>query len=132
MTFVPWRAIDKYHNYRNMRPDIRELEAQHDFGSGIVLIRGTDLDYQSAVIYGPLDNWDSGPIYAWDRDSGLRREVLNVFPDRPVWLLDGPDATRGPFRITAGPMTLRDRYADRPPSRSRIDVPASKYTSMAA
>lgn len=36
------------------------------------------------------------------------------------------------FRITAGPLTLRDRFAGRPASRSRIDVPASKYTSMAA
>lgn len=36
------------------------------------------------------------------------------------------------FQITAGPLTLGDRYADRPPSRSRIDVPASKYTSVAA
>jgi hypothetical protein len=36
------------------------------------------------------------------------------------------------FRITAGPMTLARRYAGRVPSKSRIDVPASKYTSMAA
>lgn len=34
------------------------------------------------------------------------------------------------FQITAGPMTLRDRYRDRAPSKSRIDVAASKYTSM--
>ncbi|WP_458790615.1 hypothetical protein [Yoonia sp. MH D7] len=33
------------------------------------------------------------------------------------------------FQITAGPMTLADRYHDRPPSKSRIDVVASKYTS---
>ena len=36
------------------------------------------------------------------------------------------------FQITAGPRTLADRYADRKPSQSRIDVPASRYTSMAA
>ncbi|MEM1234142.1 MAG: hypothetical protein AAGH70_08430 [Pseudomonadota bacterium] len=36
------------------------------------------------------------------------------------------------FQITAGPVTLGERYAGRPPSRSRIDVPASKYTSIAA
>ena len=36
------------------------------------------------------------------------------------------------FQITAGPVTLGSRYADRPPSRSRIDVPASKFTSVAA
>ncbi|MCK0148918.1 hypothetical protein MWU54_02695 [Marivita sp. S6314] len=33
------------------------------------------------------------------------------------------------FQITAGPMTLGRRYAGRPPSKSRIDVPVSKYTS---
>ena len=36
------------------------------------------------------------------------------------------------FRITAGPLTLGDRYRGRAPSASRIDVPASKYTDMAA
>ncbi|MEL6809114.1 MAG: hypothetical protein AAFO97_15180 [Pseudomonadota bacterium] len=36
------------------------------------------------------------------------------------------------FQITAGPMTLGGRYADRPPSKSRIDVAVSKYTSIAA
>ncbi|MCK0142511.1 hypothetical protein [Aliiroseovarius sp. F20344] len=34
------------------------------------------------------------------------------------------------FRITAGPLTLRDRYRNRAPSKSRIDVSASKYTSL--
>lgn len=36
------------------------------------------------------------------------------------------------FRITAGPRTLAARYGGRAPSRSRIDVAASKYTSVAA
>ncbi|WP_299686438.1 hypothetical protein [uncultured Tateyamaria sp.] len=35
------------------------------------------------------------------------------------------------FQITAGPVTLADRYADRRPSKSRIDIPVSKYTSVA-
>lgn len=36
------------------------------------------------------------------------------------------------FRITAGPLTLAQRFDGRQPSKSRIDVAASKYTSMAA
>lgn len=36
------------------------------------------------------------------------------------------------FQITAGPLTLADRFRDRPPSKSRIDVPVSKYTSTSA
>ncbi len=35
------------------------------------------------------------------------------------------------FRVTAGPLTLATRYRDRVQSKSRIDVAASKYTSMA-
>ena len=34
------------------------------------------------------------------------------------------------FQITAGPRLLRDRFAGRGPSNSRIDVPVSKYTSV--
>ena len=35
------------------------------------------------------------------------------------------------FQITAGPLTLRDRYRHRQPSRSRIDETVSKYTAVA-
>ena len=36
------------------------------------------------------------------------------------------------FQITAGPLSLAARYADRPPSKSRIDVAVSRHVSMAA
>jgi hypothetical protein len=36
------------------------------------------------------------------------------------------------FQITAGPVALDARFRGRKPSQSRIDVPASRYTSMAA
>jgi hypothetical protein len=36
------------------------------------------------------------------------------------------------YKITAGPMTLGDRYAGRPPSKSRIDAAVNKYTSITA
>ncbi|MGR3541956.1 MAG: hypothetical protein ACU0BS_11080 [Hasllibacter sp.] len=36
------------------------------------------------------------------------------------------------FRVTAGPLTLWQRFGDRAPSPSRIDVPASGFTSVAA
>ncbi len=34
------------------------------------------------------------------------------------------------FRITAGPLTLAQRFAGRRASKSRIDIPVSKYTSV--
>ena len=35
------------------------------------------------------------------------------------------------FQITAGPLTLSERYRNRPPSRSRIETPVNKFTSTA-
>ncbi len=34
------------------------------------------------------------------------------------------------FQITAGPVTLKARYRDRQPSKSRLEDPVSKYTSV--
>lgn len=36
------------------------------------------------------------------------------------------------FRITAGPFTLAERFEGRQPSQSRIDVPVSRFSSVAA
>jgi len=36
------------------------------------------------------------------------------------------------FQITAGPLTLTERYRNRPPSRSRIETPVNKFTSTAS
>ena len=35
------------------------------------------------------------------------------------------------FQITAGPVTLKNRYEGRPPSKSRIEAPVNRYTSVA-
>lgn len=35
------------------------------------------------------------------------------------------------FRITAGPLTLAERFAQTPPSRSVIDTPVNRFTSVA-
>lgn len=34
------------------------------------------------------------------------------------------------FRITAGPLTLYDRYRDKPPSKSLIDTPVNRFRSL--
>lgn len=36
------------------------------------------------------------------------------------------------FQITAGPVSLSERFKDRPPSRSRIETPVSPFQSMVA
>ncbi|MCP4357323.1 MAG: hypothetical protein GY796_04810, partial [Chloroflexi bacterium] len=111
VTFFPWRAVDKYHHFRGMRPDIRQLAADNDFGRSLVLISGdSHPDYASAAIYNPLDMYADTTIYVWDRSPELRRQVLAAYADRPVWLVDGPTVSGGQFEIVDGPLTAAELY----------------------
>jgi len=109
VNFFPWRAIDKYHHYLGMRPDIRYLEKKHHFGKSLVLIRGrAHPDYASAWTYNPLDPQADVPVYAWDQNPEIRIQVLNAYPNRPVWIVDGPSITHRGFEVVAGPLSVRD------------------------
>lgn len=107
VAFFPWRATDKYYHYRNQRPDVRYLAAEHRFGRSLVLVRGSRWEYAGAAIYNPLDLRADAPIYAWDRDATVRAELLRAYADRPVWFLDAPSVGHAGFRLVAGPIPAR-------------------------
>ena len=105
LTFLPWRAFDKYYHYRGMQPGIRELDAAHHFGKSVVLIRGErHPDYASAAVYNPLDWEADAPIYAWDRGLAVRAALLSHYADRAVWIVAGPSRTQRGYEIVAGPI----------------------------
>lgn len=102
---VPWRAIDKYHHYLGMRPDIRQLAIDYDFGRSVVLIRGDEHpDYSSAAVYNPLAPYADAPIYVRDRSPQVTDRVLEAYSDRPVWVVDGPTVTGAGYAVIAGPL----------------------------
>ena len=107
--YFPWRTVDKYYHYRNMRPDVPRLAAEHGFGRSLVFVRGRrHPDYASAAAYNPLDLTAGVPLYAWDSSPEAREEALRVYADRPVWILDGPTRTGNGFRVVAGPLTAAE------------------------
>lgn len=107
VNYFPWRAIDKYFRYWGMRPDVVNLAEQYHFGKSLILIRGnvSHPDYASAAIYNPL-NWNAdAPIYAWDRNPDVEAQLLNAFPNRPVWIVDAPALTQNGYQVVAGPLS---------------------------
>ncbi|MDQ3697851.1 MAG: glycosyltransferase family 39 protein [Gemmatimonadota bacterium] len=123
LTFLPWRAIDKYHRYRGMRPDVRHLAERHGFGRSLVLVQGRRFpDYASAAAYNPPDvrNPDA-PVYAWDRTPQVRAELLAAYPDRPVWVVKGPSATDVGYRVVAGPLAPNEVATRAPAADPRFD-----------
>ncbi|HXI19757.1 MAG TPA: glycosyltransferase family 39 protein, partial [Gemmatimonadales bacterium] len=104
LTFVPWRALDKYRDYRGMRPGIRHLATTCGFGSSLVLVQGRRFpDYASAAAYNALPPFGDGPIYAWDRSPEERDSLHEAFPDRPIWVVAGPTVTGAGYRVVAAP-----------------------------
>jgi 4-amino-4-deoxy-L-arabinose transferase-like glycosyltransferase len=118
VTYVPWRAADKYHNYRGMTPGVRQLAEEHRFGADLVLVAGKRFpDYASAFASNPVNLRDAVPIYAWDRDPETRTAVLRQYPDRRVWLVNGPSLTGRGYEIAAGPISARALLAGQEPGR---------------
>jgi hypothetical protein len=106
VNYLPWRAIDKYYHYSGMRPDIRSLAAEYDFGKSVVLIRGESWpDYQSAWTYNVPTLEADAPIYAWDRDADVRARLLQAYAGRPVWIVNGPSITNAGFSVVEGPIS---------------------------
>jgi 4-amino-4-deoxy-L-arabinose transferase-like glycosyltransferase len=111
LTWVPWRAVDKYRDYRGMAPDVRALASEHDFGRSLVLVQGErHPDYASAAVYNPLDLEADAPIYAWDANPTARREVLEHYRDRPVWTIRGTrDGGRfAGYEVVSGPVSAEE------------------------
>ncbi len=104
LVYFPWRAIDKYHHYLQMRPDIRTLEKELGFDGALVMIQGdSQPDYASAAVYNPVDLSSGETLYVWDRNPDVRAALLEAYPDRPVWILEGPTRTGAGFEVVAGP-----------------------------
>lgn len=126
VVYVPWRAIDKYHDYRGMRPDIRQLASSAPFGRSLVLVRGCrHPDYASAATYNPLDLNAGAPVYAWDVDAVTQEQVIDAYKDRPLWIVDGPTITHRGFEVRAGPLTSKEM-----PGRSDLQNPPTCETGL--
>ena len=116
VNYLPWRAIDKYHHYRGMRPDIRMLAKTYHFDKSLVLVRGAlDPDYASAAAYNPVDLQADAPVYAWDQSPEIRTRLLQAYSDRPIWIVNGPTITHRGFEVAAGPLSAHELKAHMTP-----------------
>jgi hypothetical protein len=115
VNYFPWRAIDKYHHFWGMRPDVARLAEENHFGRSLVLVQAREShpDFASAAIYNPLDWRSESPVYAWDRSPEVRGQLLVAFADRPVWFVAAPSVTGRGYQVVGGPVPAADVLARR-------------------
>jgi len=113
INYFPWRAVDKYYHYLNMRPDVLALDEEYKFGNSILLVQGSaHPDYASAWTYNPLDYSSPEPIYAWDENAQSSAIVLKNYADRSVWILQGPSLTGSGYEVVKGPISPQEALGD--------------------
>jgi hypothetical protein len=114
LVFVPWRGVDKYFHYRGMQPGARAYLDDPRLEGALVLVRGENFpDFMSAAVYNEIGFPSSAPVFAWYGSEAMARDAIAAFPDRQVWILDGPTHTSDGFELSDGPISPRSI----PPSR---------------
>lgn len=105
VTFNPWRALGKYHDYRGMNAHLARLAHSVDFGRSVVFVReGSNGDYPRAILLNPADFDGPDPIWARDLGPESRARILRRYPDRPWWIVQGPADPSAPFLVIEGPV----------------------------
>ncbi|MBP6214171.1 MAG: hypothetical protein KA447_14120 [Pyrinomonadaceae bacterium] len=118
ISYIPWRASDKYYRYLEMQPGISRFSRQFDSEKSLVLIRGNEHpDYQSAWIYNPIDFDGGGTLYAFDKSPKILTELLKKYSDRKIWVVNGPTIANGEYRIESGPLDASEMLAEQETQR---------------
>jgi hypothetical protein len=102
-TFLPWRSLGKYHNFRRVTSDMRELAANQRFGKALVFVGGDERDYSSAFVFNPAVPDSPDPIYVRDKGPAVRDVIRKSFPDRPAWFVARSQNDHH-FHVTGGPL----------------------------
>jgi hypothetical protein len=114
---LPWRSLDKYHNYRGVRPDVRKLEREYHFGRSLVFVRGPAWpDYASAFPFNPptFERNAPGAIFVRELGPDSDQRLRAYYADRPVWIIAGQSEGHGGLVVVAGPSSDKRPVAQGP------------------
>jgi hypothetical protein len=101
---VVTRAIGKYRDYRGMTPAVANLAEHNRFGNALVLLRGDVFsDYAAGMMLNDVSPVAGRPVYARYVDGVELADLRRAFPERSVWVVDGPSITGAAPRVTRLP-----------------------------
>ena len=106
---LPWRSLGKYHNYRGIDTDIRNIARNNQLKNDLVFIKSDDYeDYESAFIFNPTSLDSSGTIYAVYTGRRGIKTLQQYFPDRRAWII-GRSSHEEPLKVLDGPLFYKDK-----------------------
>lgn len=86
VTWVPWRAADKYHGYRGVEPGKLESARVEQLSDALVLVAGRrHPDFAEAALLNRFEDDDSTVTVAWLRDEATLEALLAAYPKRTLY-----------------------------------------------
>lgn len=107
VSFMTWRGIGKYYEFRDYHADYGRMIEASDLNGALVFVRTTsDPDFSSAFVHNNPSLSGPGPVFARDLGPIKNRATAASFPGRPIYFVSGRSNAEGRARIVKGPVTL--------------------------
>jgi hypothetical protein len=96
ISFLPWRAAERYWGFRGAHSGYRELAATGAFDNALVFVRtNSTADFGNAFALNSPNL--SGPIFLRDQGPAVNAQIIARYPGRPVKMISaepGPGGRR--------------------------------------
>ncbi len=89
LSFVPWRAVTKFHRYREIGSDLAQEVSRRGVQRALVFVRAPEREvYQSGFNYNSPRLDGPGNVYARYLDEQSRERLIKHFSDRAWWIAE--------------------------------------------
>ena len=102
ISFLPWRATERYWGFRGAHTGYRELAATGALDNAFVFIKtNSTADYGNAFTLNSPDL--TGPIFLRDQGPSVNAQIIARYPGRPVRLISAEDLRARTGVVRSGP-----------------------------
>lgn len=97
LVWLPWRALDKYRDYRGVRPSLVAAAPLEQLDNALVLVAGRrHPEFAQAALLNRFEDPRSTVSFAWLRDESTVDALIAAYPARSVYCLRGSELS-GPL-----------------------------------
>lgn len=97
LIWLPWRASDKYRDYRGVRPSVVAAAPLEQLDHALVLVAGRrHPEFAQTALLNRFEDPRSTVSFAWLRDEATVEALIAAYPERAVYCLRGSELG-GPF-----------------------------------
>jgi hypothetical protein len=108
LSWLPWRALDKYRAYRGVRPSVVAAAPIESLENALVLVAGRrHPEFAQAALLNRFEDPRSTVSFAWLRDAATVDALIEAYPQRALYCLRGSELL-GPLDVDAARHLARE------------------------